>query len=79
MPLSLPILLLLVLMLLVQVGGNHGGFEPFINYIGSTFCMFLAYKNQLPRKYFSLCGAPDCHSGPPRNTEYEGPGIFLPF
>lgn len=34
--------------------------EPFAKMVGSSFCMYLAYKFILPRKYFNLCGPPTC-------------------
>ncbi len=34
--------------------------EPYAKEIGGTFCMFLAYRNQLPKKYFNLCEQPKC-------------------
>jgi hypothetical protein len=35
-------------------------FEPYVKDIGGTFCKFLAFKSQLPRKYFNLCPEPSC-------------------
>lgn len=41
----------------VSVGQN---FEQFAQKVGSSFCMYLAYKSILPRKYFNQCGPPTC-------------------
>ena len=35
--------------------------EPIAKKVGATFCKYLAYKNQIPRKYFNDCGEPSCN------------------
>ncbi len=35
--------------------------EPFAKEIGGTFCKYLAFKSQLPRKYFNECPEPTCN------------------
>ena len=49
--------LLLLGFLTCIVGQN---LESIAKEIGSTFCMYLAFKYQIPRKYFNECGQPSC-------------------
>eukprot|EP01032_Pedospumella_encystans_P013095 gene13095-15097_t len=35
--------------------------ESIAKEVGATFCKYLAFKNQIPRKYFDLCGEPSCN------------------
>lgn len=35
--------------------------ESIAKEVGATFCTYLAYKNQIPRKYFNACGEPSCN------------------
>ncbi len=41
------------------VSGNDN-LEPLVPEIGGTFCKYLAYKNQLPRRFFRDCKEPTC-------------------
>lgn len=34
--------------------------ESIAKEVGATFCKYLAFKNQIPRKYFNDCGEPSC-------------------
>jgi hypothetical protein len=47
--------------------------EPIAKTLGATFCKFLAYKAQISRKWFNLCGEPSCNwdewSDAPKVTE----------
>jgi hypothetical protein len=35
--------------------------ESLAKEIGATFCKYLAYKNQIPRRFFNDCGEPSCN------------------
>eukprot|EP00601_Ochromonadales_sp_CCMP2298_P021991 CAMPEP_0173303164 /NCGR_PEP_ID=MMETSP1143-20121109/18744_1 /TAXON_ID=483371 /ORGANISM="non described non described, Strain CCMP2298" /LENGTH=872 /DNA_ID=CAMNT_0014243857 /DNA_START=97 /DNA_END=2716 /DNA_ORIENTATION=+ len=50
----------LLLALLAQLASGQN-LEPHAKALGATFCKFLAYKAQIPRKWFNLCGEPSCN------------------
>jgi len=35
--------------------------EGIVKEMGATFCKYLAYKSQIPRRYFNDCGEPNCN------------------
>ena len=53
------VVLCLIMLLLVHKQYAQD-LEPIAKEIGATFCTYLAYKNQIPRRYFNDCGEPNC-------------------
>lgn len=60
--LAVPGALLLVLRFqdTVQVRAAQPSLEPIATEVGGTFCKYLAFKNQLPRRFFRDCAEPTC-------------------